>query len=116
MDETILAIAKNELKHGGPHVHFLAFIFFNLLGILLFHFVFRIFDRNLGKNHPYQGKDVEKYLPLHANTGRDAGRKPHGQGFPECPLVHQGADGKPFSQSAPHYGDLFHCPSVFFPD
>lgn len=41
MDETILAIAKNELKHGGPHVHFLAFIFFNLLGILLFHFVFR---------------------------------------------------------------------------
>ena len=28
MDETILAIAKNELKHGGPHVHFLAFIWF----------------------------------------------------------------------------------------
>lgn len=39
---------------------------------------------------------MEKYLPLHANTGRDAGRKPHGQGFPECPLVHQGADGNHF--------------------
>ena len=27
--------------------------------------------------------------------------------FLNVPLVHQGADGKPFSQSAPHYGDLF---------
>lgn len=31
-----------ELEHGGPHVHFAAFILFNILGVVLLHFLFRI--------------------------------------------------------------------------
>jgi small-conductance mechanosensitive channel len=29
-----------ELEHGGPHVHFIAFVFFNLSGIFLLHILF----------------------------------------------------------------------------
>ena len=30
-----------ELEHGGPHVHFLAFILFIIIGIAILHGVFR---------------------------------------------------------------------------
>ena len=31
-----------ELKYGGPHIHFLAFILFIIIGILIFHGLFRL--------------------------------------------------------------------------
>lgn len=34
-------LLMEEFKNGGPHVHFVAFILFNILGILVLHYVFR---------------------------------------------------------------------------
>lgn len=35
------AMLMEEFQHGGPHVHFLAFILFNILGIVILHYVFK---------------------------------------------------------------------------
>ena len=34
-------ILMEEFKNGGPHVHMMAFILFNILGIALLHYVFK---------------------------------------------------------------------------
>ena len=34
--------AVREIEHGGPHIHFIAFILFEILGVLAFHWLFRI--------------------------------------------------------------------------
>jgi small-conductance mechanosensitive channel len=38
-----------ELQHGGPHVHFIAFILFEILGVVIFHWGFKFLIKFLAK-------------------------------------------------------------------
>lgn len=40
--DSIVNTFSFELEHGGPHVHFLAFILFIIIGIAILHGVFRV--------------------------------------------------------------------------
>lgn len=40
--DSIVNTFSFELEHGGPHVHFLAFLLFIFIGIVILHGVFRI--------------------------------------------------------------------------
>ena len=44
---SVISMLTDELEHGGPHVHFIAFILFLLLGILILHFAFRLLIEGL---------------------------------------------------------------------
>lgn len=51
------ALLLEEFKNGGPHVHFMAFILFNILGIVILRYVF---------------KWLVGFLARHTRGGRDA--------------------------------------------
>lgn len=38
---SIISILTDELQHGGPHIHFIAFIIFLVFSVVAWHFVFR---------------------------------------------------------------------------
>lgn len=40
--ESIVNTFSYEMEYGGPHVHFLAFILFIIIGIVILHGVFRV--------------------------------------------------------------------------
>ena len=40
--DSIVNTFSFELEHGGPHVHFLAFVLFIIIGIAILHGVFRV--------------------------------------------------------------------------
>ncbi|WP_337803074.1 hypothetical protein [Megasphaera sp.] len=40
--DSIVNTFSHEMEYGGPHVHFLAFLLFILIGIIILHGVFRV--------------------------------------------------------------------------
>lgn len=40
--DSMLKMASDELEHGGPHIHFLLFVLFIIIGIVILHGLFRI--------------------------------------------------------------------------
>lgn len=61
------AMLMEEFKNGGPHVHFLAFILFNIIGIVILHYVFKWLIRLLTKYTHVRKDDWEstfKFMPV----------------------------------------------------
>ena len=56
-----------EFQHGGPHVHFLAFIIFNLIGIAILHYVFKWLIGLLSRHTHVRREEWEntfKFMPV----------------------------------------------------
>lgn len=61
------SMLMEEFEHGGPHVHFIAFILFNIIGIAILHYLFKGLIHLLTKYTKVRREDWEstfKFMPI----------------------------------------------------
>ena len=87
--DSIVNTFSFELEHGGPHVHFLAFLLFIFIGIVILHGVFRIVIEVLSRvtKIPRDSwRNIFRFMPtllVHADPAGHPPGHPVDQGYPE---------------------------------